>query len=298
MNKLITFLIIFIGVARLQAADFSYDGLDYSVISETEKTCQVAKNSTVSGEIIIPTTVQNGDATYTVTFIKGSAFEGCTELTAIRIPSTVTGIGQCAFNSCTQLKSVVFDDSESPISLSYNSYTISTVSIGKGQFYDCPLETLYIGREVTYDSTPGYGYSPFYNVKTLSEVTIGCNVTSIADCAFKSCSGLKTVIFEDGESPLSLGCNYLNTNGGGTGQGLFYNCSLETLYLGRNLTYNSSLAYGYSPFYNNGKIKEVTIGNTVTTIGKYAFYGCERISAIELPNSLSTIGDYAFVNCN
>lgn len=41
----------------------------------------------------------------------------------------------------------------------------------------------------------------------------------------------------------------------------------------------------------------VTIGNSVTTIGKYAFRGCTGLTSITIPNSVTTIEKYAFSEC-
>ena len=44
-------------------------------------------------------------------------------------------------------------------------------------------------------------------------------------------------------------------------------------------------------------VKEVTIGNTVTTIGENAFYGFSGIKTLIIPSSVKTIQDNAFVGC-
>lgn len=53
-----------------------------------------------AGEYVIP----DG-----VTEIKMFAFEGCTELTSIKIPNSVVLIGEFAFNKCSNLKIVLID---------------------------------------------------------------------------------------------------------------------------------------------------------------------------------------------
>ena len=95
------------------------------------------------------------------------------------------------------------------------------------------------------------------------------------------CTSLKELCIEDGTESLSLGYNnYYSLYGGG--QGLFYDCPLETLYLGRNLSYNTDRKYGYSPFYNNKTLTSITIGNSVTSIDDYAFYGCSGLASVYL----------------
>ena len=45
----------------------------------------------------------------------GGAFEGCTGLTSVDIPDSVTSIGYCAFKGCTGLTSITIPDSVTKI---------------------------------------------------------------------------------------------------------------------------------------------------------------------------------------
>ena len=225
--------------------------------------------------------------------IGAKVFKNNSSITSIVIPNSVTSIGNYAFNGCTSLKNLRIEDGESTLSLGYNKYNYDGV---KGLFYDCPLETLYIGRNLSYNTDNSSNYSPFYNKSTLTSVTIGNCVTRIGNCAFNGCTSLKNLHIEDGEGTLSLGYNGYYSDG--YVKGLFYDCPLETLYIGRNLSYytedNSS---SYSPFYNSSTLTSVTIGNSVTSIGKSSFSGCTALTSIEIPNSVTSIGSSAFSGC-
>ena len=62
--------------------------------------------------------------------------------------------------------------------------------------------------------------------------------------------------------------------------------------------------YGYSSSYydrapwGNYNIKQIIIGDGVTTIGRYAFYNCSVLTSVTIPNSVTEIGGSAFENCS
>lgn len=172
----------------------------------------------------------------------------------------------------------------------------------------------------------------FTNCSGLTSISIPATVTVVDYGSFNGCKGLKNVTLEDGNAPLLLQCHYENrTLGyGQTGSGLFHSCSIENLYIGRNIVedsirgnkwiYRFPYEYGYSPFYDNASITRVTIGNKVTDLPAYLFYGISGISTMELPHvkkigahcfdgaakmttlslgdALTHVGDYAFKGCS
>ena len=87
----------------------------------------------------------------------------------------------------------------------------------KGLFYDCPLKTLHLGRDLSYEAGSQSGYSPFYEKSTLTNVTIGNDVTLINRYLFSGCSGL-TTLYSLNPIPPTVGddnftkSHYLNLN--------------------------------------------------------------------------------------
>ena len=177
---------------------------------------------------------------------------------------------------------MVIEDGTETLHLDYNYNTNSTTNIGEGLFYDCPLETLYLGRNLEYKTAVSYGYSPFYSIESLAEVTIGNSVTSLGTNLFRSCSSLEKLIIEDGIDALVL--NY-----GGMYGSMFYDCPIKTLYLGRNLLNAEQLP---------NTLTDVTIGNSVTSIGDRAFEDCSGLMSITLGSSVAEIGSEVFDGCD
>ena len=110
------------------------------------------------------------------------AFDGCTSLPKMMIPASVTSIGNYAFYNCTALTNLVIEDGGETLTLGYGT----SQGEAYGLFRDCPLETLYLGRTLSYTEKKDNGYSPFAYISTLSEVTIGPNVKSLGYCIFYS----------------------------------------------------------------------------------------------------------------
>ena len=212
-----------------------------------------------------------------VIIIGERAFLGCSNLTSITIPESVTTISRYAFLGCSNLASITFPENSKLTSI--------------GDFKDCiSLTSISIPKSVT-----DIGREAFSGCSNLVSIAIPKSVNGIGDCAFEGCTSLKEVVIEDGSATLSLGYNAYNKSR--DGEGLFYDCPLEKVHLGRDLSYDSRRSYGYSPFCNKNKLTSVTIGDSVTRIDDYAFYGCSRLTSITIPEGVASIGNYSFWDC-
>ena len=50
-------------------------------------------------------------------------------------------------------------------------------------------------------------------------------------------------------------------------------------------------------YFEDSKIKEIIIPDSITSIGKYAFKGCSSLTSVTIPDSVTSIGIAAFSNC-
>lgn len=198
-------------------------------------------------------------------------FYGCSSLQAVKMPNSITSIGNYAFTDCQSLTSVNLPD--------------SLKSIGDYAFSGCSLTSINIPS----NKTIKIGAKAFEGNKTTT-LSIPNNVTSIGDLAFANCNNLKDVILEDGENYLNFPVGSISFGEESDNVNCFSNSPLETLYIGRNL-------YG-SKIWNTPTLTNVTIGESVTSLPKYAFENCTGLTSISLPSGITAISECAFWGCN
>ena len=177
------------------------DGFRYLLESDTKTATLFPKREgKYSGDIIIPEKVKGNDGVeYVVASLGASCFEGCTGLTSITIPSSVTSLGDYCFPGCSGLTSITIPS--------------SVTSLGDGCFQDCSgLTSITIPSSVT-----SLGGNCFWNCSGLTSITIPSSVTSLGDFCFQGCSGLISITIPSSVTSLGGNC--------------FLNCQkLETVY--------------------------------------------------------------------
>ena len=130
-----------------------------------------------------------------------------------------------------------------------------------------------------------------------SQVTISgktYTVTSIANDAFKGCTGLTSITIPS--SITSIGsssfdsCNNLNK------------VNISDILSWCKITFGNSLAnplyYAKKLYLNGTLVTKLEIPSAITEIKNYTFYNCTSISTIVFPSGILKIGNSAFVNCS
>ena len=131
-----------------------------------------------------------GSNCYTSNDVIGSfAFEGCSGLTSINLPSSITKIGMSAFYNCSRLKEVRF-------CINDNLDTYLT----KGHPYidvDCGIKYYINDKEITSIEIPSnvttLGQYVFQECREFTSLTLPSSITEIGEGAFEGCSGLTSL---------------------------------------------------------------------------------------------------------
>lgn len=298
MKKFILSLIVNILSIPVFAYTCRYEGICYNILNNKAiVTSRNANEDKYYGKITIPEKIEYLNKEYEVTSIDVSAFES-SGITSITVPPSVTLIQENAFKDCIILTEVNLPNTLAIIkerafqgctALEKINLPEALNAIQIGLFENCTAL-----KEISIPPSVKHIYSwAFSSCKSLTEFTVPKTLSTIHNGVFDWCYALESLIIEDSNEPLSLGASRVTTNDFEQGLSLFFFCPLKKLYLGRNLIYNSTLQYGYSPFYELG-LNDVTLGDEMTEIPAFLFWKCSVITSITLPKKLKTINSSAF----
>lgn len=183
-------------------------------------------------------------------------------MTKISIPATVNEVKECAFLFCGKLSTVVFEESDTPIEVcgQFNQATQLGGTFEQGPFYDSPLASITLNREILHVDDEGKPFEPgellgsgweegifankFYDEGSINAtVVIGNKVSTLLKYMFCGVR-MSSVAIPDSVTEIK--------------EGAFYDC--------RRLQY----VYCYS--------------TVPPTLGSDVFSSCDRLEYISVPN--------------
>ncbi|MGN0517245.1 MAG: leucine-rich repeat protein [Acutalibacteraceae bacterium] len=187
------------------------DSFDY-VINSDNQTATITGYPGTGTEVIIPPIIDG----YTVTGIDDMAFYGCSSVTSIIIPDSISWIGWSAFGDCTNLTSVIigsgvisiddyaFRDCTSLKNINVDSNNKCYTSV-QGVLFTKDMKTLVrypcakIGQNyVIPSSVTSVENGAFEDCINLTSISLSDNLKRIGDCAFAYCKSLKNISIAEG----------------------------------------------------------------------------------------------------
>ena len=235
-------------------------------------------------DVRIPEYILWRDDVYQVAAIAKSAFEKCSNLTKVILPSSVTRIGESSFAYCSSLAEIELSPNlqEIPSRAFYNCSGLEKIeipsgvtNIGLAAFAGSGLVELELP-----DGVKTIGNSAFTRNQNLKKVILPLGLELIPEWGFQGCYNLEYVAIPQGVTKISPYA--------------FQNCiKLEGVIFPEGLTTIGS--YAFQSCY---ELKDTVIPDGVISIGRQAFSQCKKMASIEIPSSTESIGEYAFYSCD
>jgi hypothetical protein len=208
-------------------------------------------------------------------------FYGCIELTSVTLPTRITTLGAGAFEGCTSLTEVTIPE------------TVTT--LGDRAFAHCTGLT----EVKILDGVTDIGRFMFWGCTGLTRVTIPGTVNALGNGAFADCTGLTEVTILEGVTGIGNGADdFAGLPGGWDASapfvwGVFEGCTSLT-----DVLVPASVSYlGPRSFARCNRLAGVAISAGVIGISDEAFLGCTALTRVLIPASVGAVGRRSFSDC-
>ena len=253
--------------------------------------CVVDKTK-AQGKLIVPSFI-NGKA---VVGIKANGFYECAGLTGLILPDTVEYIDVNAFFGCEELTRV--------------RWSAGLRKINSGAFDRTGLETLVLPEGVTFLGGNAFGHAKLKSVSLPSTVAKMTATNEKSDAnPFAFCENLEEIYVAEGnkayksdgncvmrreDNTLVVGCkaSKIPSYTEHIGRFAFQGAALESVALPEGVTSIEDYAFAH-----NDRLKEITLPQSLTSIGKAVFFWCAALGKIAIPDGVTSVGDNAFSTC-
>ena len=224
-----------------------------------------------------------------VVAIGDRAFENRTDLRTVMIPDSVTEIGSCAFNNCTNLSNVT---------LSQNLKYMEGRAFGSCE----KITKIEIPKSLEWCGSTLYDYGPFGDCTGLKTVIFENGTTKILGHLFEKCTGLEEINIPNTvtviENSAFSGCTKLEQVNFSNKLTKIESYGFSDCTSLKKITVPDSInSIGNSIFQNCTSLTEVHLPKSLKEIPSDTFSGCKKLTTINFPSTLTTIGDSAFYGC-
>ena len=243
-------------------------------------------------------TLEIGEHTQT---IASDAFSGCSNIETLTLD--IATVGDC-FAGLSNLKTIVLRDPVTTVNddaftgcTGVTDLTIGKSLVNESDVVFAPFKNSIVNLTANCKNI----YKWFTGSTSLLSVSLGKNVQTIGNEAFKDCQKLATTNFSEGL--VSVGNNafcscrelqaaLLPSTVNSIGEGAFHYCSnMKQVNIPEGVTLIQNVTF------NNCGITSLTIPSTVTDIHFHAFSSCVNLEEIIIPETVKFIGQYVFAHC-
>ncbi|MBQ4602868.1 MAG: leucine-rich repeat protein, partial [Clostridia bacterium] len=203
-----------------------------------------------------------------ITVLHQNTFGGCSNMTELTLPTTLTDItGNVTFSGCNNLKKVHISDLDAWCRMNFG--------LVQHQEAACPLFSgadLYLNGEAVTEIVIPDGvttmWSHQYSFPSLEKITLPDSMTTVSAYTLKRCKNVEVHI-----------------------------SSLEQwLEIDFRLIVSGPLDNNSTLYIDGEPLTALTVPDGITSIPKSAFFGYDKLTYLDL-NDVVTVGEYAFYKC-
>ena len=237
------------------------------------------------------TNLEKIDIPKNVSVINTSAFQACSNLSQVTLHYNNARefelkIYDYAFNGCSKLTELILPESVTYLGHHFTAGTaISNITIPKsiksvGEYYGGPfsgnINLTYVTLEDGMTAIPANLLNYYQNPSYVENVTIPSSITDIGARAFEDCDAITAVDIPKGVKSI--------------GQGAFQNCNnLTNVIFHENNEEGFELKIYDTVFQGCSKLSKLNLPDTVTYLGHHMIQGTS-ISSITVPKSVTGVG--------